>query len=560
MTLHQGARIAESHTARPEDAAHELAPDRPASPRRSTSGWWLLSLVLLALAIAALRLRTYNEPLERDIVTYMFLGHVINQGGLAYDDAFEIKPPGVFMIYTAAEWLFGYGEREVYLLGVIAAILTLGGVYSAGATRGRAAGLWAAAFWTILCGAPTLQANQPNTEVFINACVVWALALMLRAGDSPGGVLRALAVGALLAFGSIIKQLVVIDAALLSLAYVAFCDGLPGGRRRAIRDVAIMAAVGAVCWFSVLAYFAAVGRFDFFWVTTFINSRAYAGNPLFNLFRYVREGKFFPRFLWFSAPVMALVLLGAIRDRRALAHRQWALYLTALVALQIKIALNGPGFLPHYYQYWLPMLAIGAGWAAGARSSDPRRVPPLAMSAVGALVYFIVLLQQGFYYLLPADEWSRLKYGSSIIDVRDLGRAIGEVLRPGETFYLHAPNAECYHYAGRFPLSLIPSTDCLNDTWPVSRTILERHLAALRKVRPDLIVIQKPEPPSPTPTSKPGLMGRLLGGASPVDQGRNAKAVLDNLLPKYRPARIAQLDQFTDYEFYILRGSESDGR
>jgi hypothetical protein len=34
-------------------------------------------------------------------------------------------------------------------------------------------------------------------------------------------------------------------------------------------------------------------------------------------------------------------------------------------------------------------------------------------------------------------------------------------------------------------------------------------------------------------------MGRLLGGASPVDQGRNAKAVLDNLLPNYRPARIA---------------------
>ena len=79
-----------------------------------------------------------------------------------------------------------------------------------------------------------------------------------------------------------------------------------------------MAAVGAVCWSSVLAYFAAVGRFDFFWVTTFINSRAYAGNPLFNVFRYVREGLFFPRFLWFTAPLMGLILLGAIRDRRDL--------------------------------------------------------------------------------------------------------------------------------------------------------------------------------------------------------------------------------------------------
>ena len=130
-------------------------------------------------------------------------------------------------------------------------------------------------------------------------------------GNSSGGVMRALAVGALFAFGSLIKQLVIIDAALLSVAYVASSDGLPGGRRRAIRDVAIMAAVGAVCWSSVLAYFAAVGRFDFFWVTIFINSRAYAGNPLFNVFRYVREGLFFPRFLWFSAPLMGLILLGA---------------------------------------------------------------------------------------------------------------------------------------------------------------------------------------------------------------------------------------------------------
>ena len=218
--------------------------------------------------------------------------------------------------------------------------------------------------------------------------------------------------------------------------------------------------------------------------------------------------------------------------------------------------MNGPGFLPHYYQYWLPMLAIGAGWAVGARSPEPRRVHPRLISAVGALVYVILLLQQGSYYLLPADEWSRLKYGSAIIDVRDLGRAIGELLRSGETFYLHAPTTECYYYARRLPPSLVPSSDCFNDTWPVSKMILERHLAALRKAPPDLIVIRKPVSPSHTSSPKRGLISRLLVGESPIDQGRNARTVLDNLLPNYRLAQIGALARFTDYEFYVLRGSE----
>ena len=560
MTPHQRAGMAESPGMEPVVADDGLAEGRPASRRRFAGGWWLLALALPAVAIAALRLRTYEEPLEPDLAVYMIVGHVINQGGMAYDDAFEIKPPGIFMIYAAAEWLVGYGEREVYLLGVVAAILTLGGVYAAGAACGRAAGLWAAAFWTILCSAPTLQANQPNTEVFINVCVVWALALLLRAGESSGGVARALAAGALFAFGSLIKQLVVIDAALLSLAYVAFCDGLPGGRRRAIRDVAIMVAVGALSWLSVLAYFAAAGRFELFWITTFINSRAYAGNPLFNLFRYVREARFFPRFLWFTGPVMGLVLLGAVIRRRPPSWRQWALYLAALVAIQIKIALNGTGFLPHYYQYWLPMLAIGAGWAAGANLPDPRRFPARIMPAVGPLVFIVLLLQQGSYYLLPADEWSRLKYGTTVIEGRDLGRACGEVLRPGESLYVHSATVQAYHYAGRFPPSLMPSVDCLNDTWPVSRIILERHLAALRKAPPDLVAVRKPMIPDQASPPKIGLVRRLLLGVSPIDQGRNAKTVLDDLLPNYRPAQVAVLERFANYKFYMLRGSELDRR
>ena len=536
--------------------------DRPATVSEAVRHWWVVPLVLLLLAstIAALRLRTFSEPFERDIITYMLLGHTINQGGQIFKDAWEMKPPGIFLIYAWAERAVGFGESQVYLLSVVAAVATLVGVYVAGATRGRNAGLWAAAFWAVLWGVPSVQANQPNTEVFINACVVGALALLLGAGGSSRGVTRAFAIGMLFAFGTFIKQIVIIDTVLLSGVHVAVASGLPGGRRRALRDVAIIGAVGAVFWFLIVGYFAATGRFEIFWVTNSSNAQAYAGNPLFNLFRYVREAKFFPQFLWFSAPIGVLVLLGAIRDRRAIGGRHWALYLTALVSLQIKIALNGQGFLPHYYQYWLPMLAIGAGWAAGAKSPLPERFPAWAMAAAGALVYASLLLQQGSYYPFPADEWSHFKYGTSVIEGREMGRAIGAVLEPGETLYQHGNQPEFYYYSGHFPHSFLLWTAYLNDTFPAAKMLLKRHLAALDAARPDLIVVELPDESRPVSNRKNGLVWRLLVGRESVDKGQIAQSVLDILLPSYRPAQIKALDRFTGYRYYIRRGSALERR
>ena len=283
----------------------------------------MIILSILALAIIVLRLRTYDEPPEPDLCCYMIIGHTMVRGGSIYDDAYDIRPPGSFVIYALAELVAGYGQAQLFLLNVGAAIATLLGVYVAGATRGRMAGLWAAMFWVLLCGAPSLQANQPNGEVFINSLVVWSLALLLRGFGSSRGTASAVVVGVLFAIGTLIKQIVIIDALLLSCPHVVFATGLPGRRRGAIRDVAIIALVGAISWVLVIGYFSATGRHEIFWINTFKNAVAYAGNPLFNLYRYVREGRFLPPTLWFAIPIMALILLGLIRDRHTAAVRPW---------------------------------------------------------------------------------------------------------------------------------------------------------------------------------------------------------------------------------------------
>jgi hypothetical protein len=514
----------------------------------------------LVIVIAVVRLRTYDEPFERDLITYMLTAHSINHGGRLYVDTWGFRAPGSYLVYALAERLAGFGESEVYLLNVGAAVITLVGVYLAGAARGKAAGLWAAVFWVLLCGAPTVQANQPNMEVFLNACVVWALALLLRGDWVSRGPALAFGVGTLFAMATVIKQVAIVDPILLCCCHVAFAPGGRSGRLRAFRDVAIMAGIGAMTWAMLIAYFAATGRFEEFRLAVFSSSLNYSGNPLFNLYRYFRELRFLPKFLWFAAPVGALVLLGAARDRRALWGRQWALYVTALVAVQLKIVMNGTGFLPHYYQYWLPMLAIGAGWAAGPTSPRLGKLPHWALPAAGAAVAALLLVEQGRYYLLPGEEWSRLKYGASVAEMRALGRGIGGLLQSGETFYQHGNNPELYYYAARRPPSFLLWIAYLNDGDPSARMVLERHLAALAEAPPDLIVVAPDERLwRSSKREKPGLIGRLFARES-IDEGRDAQAVLDTLLPNYRSIEIEALRDFPKFKFYVLRGSTLNRR
>src|SRR5262249_25295014 len=338
------------------------------------------------------------------------------------------------------------------------------------------------------------------------------------------------------------------DAALLSCAHVAFPPAGPGGRRRALRDVAIMAGIGAAFWAAIVGYFALTGEFKLFWVTTFGNNVAYIGSPLFNMYRYSRQGLRLPGFLGFALPVAALVVLGAVHERRPLRRREWALFLAAVASIQMKIPLNGRGFLPHYYQYYLPLLAVGAGWAAGSTSRTPGRLPSWVMTAACVAVAGYLVIDQGRSYLLPPDEWSRIKYDTSILETRDLGRAIKDLLRPGETLYQHGlrPGPEVYYYAGRRPPSLLLWAAYLNDNSPVAEELVRRPLAALGAPPPTLVVVERPPKFPPAPPKKPGLAVRLLHGEAKIDEGRNSKAVLDALLPGYRPIEAGLAREFPD--------------
>ena len=461
--------------------------------------WATVAVLGLALVVALARLQTYHEPLERDITSAAVIGHELLAGRALYADMWDHKPPAIHVSHALAILLVGYGPGAVYLLNVAAAITTLVGVYvAASAVGGIAAGLWGALFWTLVSGDVWLQANQPNAEVFINACVVWAFALLVRA-NGPPRVWRVLTIGGLFALASLYKPVAVAPAAFLGLAHLI--APWPGrSRRRALADVLMIAGVGAVVWLGTSAYFAARGHFSDFYQAVFAYNRYYSSryvvddntltsqNLMIILVKSFLPDALFPEVLVLAAPLAVFTLAGGVRGAISGPRRPWLLLLGLAIGTHLAVALPGQ-WRPHYYQLWLPVLAVGAGWAVASAipsGSIPRWIP----SAVASAAVVLLLAQQVPLYQLPAEGWSRLKYGELFVFEQELGRELRVLLRPGETFYewgaepglyfesLHSPPSGAFY---AYPLLEGPAVSPLTA----------RAVADLDRRSPTMFVINK---------------------------------------------------------------------
>ena len=350
-----------------------------------------LGILACCAVILAQRLYTYHEPLERDLTTYAVVGNELLHGKLLYSDAWDHKPPAIHAAYAVAIAVAGYGAGAVFLLNVSMAVATLLGVYAAASQAGawRTGGLWAAAFWTIISADLALQANQPNTEVFINACVVWAFAAILRLGRPPMKMAFVIVPGLLFALATLFKPVVVGSAVALCLTYSALTAR--GKRTRASINVAVMAGVVVAAWAAVAGWFAITGRFDSFRDAVFTYNSFYAGSVADNLRRAFHSHNLFHKALLpIGIPLGCLIAIGFIRFRRVDPFF-WALLIAFLIAANVQVALPG-AFLPHYYQLMLPPLTIGAGVALATWSRSNSRFP----TVVGLLV---------FLSDLPARVW-----------------------------------------------------------------------------------------------------------------------------------------------------------
>jgi hypothetical protein len=453
----------------------------------------LFFLIGLSLFIALARYHTYHEPLEHDITATAVIANEMRLGRPYFSDVWENKPPALYIVHIMAQSIFGYGRGSLFAINLTLGLLSLFGVYFAASSSGGniVSGLWAAVFWTVTSGDLNLQANQPNTEAFMNAPLIWAFALLLSLDRSEGTarVLRAVLVGSLVALCSFYKPHSMVYGVLLGVGHMLFPpEATANGRKKAIKDVLIIGATGATAWFAFFVYFALTGRFQILYTTMFVYPRYYSGNIFWNLWNGFGS-HLYPTQLHLITPLVFLTLAGGVIAWKSGMKRPWALLIAYAVATQFTIAAPGRFYI-HYYQLWLPIIAVGAGWSIVLLGQAIKEQFSGWLPHVFAAIALLFMLPPEIWaYRMDPTEWSLKSYGGVYAASESLASNLNDVLQPEENLFVLGDEPNFYFITGRRPaVGVFFLQDIAGG--PLAAEFSARMINDLNRKPPDLVVIQ----------------------------------------------------------------------
>jgi hypothetical protein len=489
----------------------------------------LIVLLILSASIIFERLLVPEIPLGNDATLYSVIGHELMNGRLLYSDVWDHKPPAIFITYAVAEIITGYGPQMLLFLNVSAALVVLLGIYWAGkyTVGGPTAGLWAAAFWTVLCGSYPLEARDPNAEIFMNACLIWAFALLVRNNDRPLGTGASIMIGCLLTLGSFYKPIVAVNGVLFACVHILFLPTETKSRRQVIGDVLVIGLVGLLGWSAMFGYFALTDRFEIFRETMITYNRYYAGNLFLNIIAPLKGRA--TLMIDVLKPLVVLAVIGPVLTLWV-NRRTGALLIAFIIATWFTVGMPGQ-FYPHYYQLWLPPLILGTSVFIGLL---PRFLKPgfewLPHALAAVLLLFLGLQQLPAYRAAFTSDFYSLS-DPQHITVEATAQQINALLLPDETFFVWGSGAITYFWSQRRPPTAVFDTRHML-AGPLAEQLSARVAEILASERPELFLVTG------------------YGGYDPPPP----KWLADWLTEHYYP--LAADDPKAPFKFYVRRDGE----
>jgi hypothetical protein len=138
--------------------------------------WYLLGFLLIFFF---LRLPSLIEPnWYGDEGIYQVIGQAINQGRMLYTEAFDNKPPLLYLTYA----LFAGDQFRVRIFSMIVGLVTVFAFFQLSLTlfRRQAASLFATLLFAILFAIPLIEGNIANAENFMLLPIITAGILIYK--------------------------------------------------------------------------------------------------------------------------------------------------------------------------------------------------------------------------------------------------------------------------------------------------------------------------------------------------------------------------------------------
>ena len=422
---------------------------------KTTIYWKSAILLLIAVSIFFLRLHGLKEPLERDLSTYAYIGHNILEGKELYTDLWDHKPPGIYMVYSLAELLWGYDQKAIVYMGIVFTLVSLLFLYGfLNRIADSLTALIGTGFFALASNSVTLQANQPNAELFMNTFTIMALWALSRWIDRKHIFL--FFSGIFFAAASWFKMIAAFPVALICM-YLLFPLPKEKNVSRWIRAragyIALFISPAILLWNGTFIYFGIQGRFAGFWEAVFDFNKHYSGNILNNAWTFFTS----PQLLFNVClkEVYILVILSIAWfsiNRKQYGSLKKPFFILLFFGLCLEVAAPGKHY-PHYYQLLLPILVIlPALFFYDLLDLVNRSQVKYGKHIVASLVVFslamLVNYQVAFLRMTPF-EISEKKYGSLFTESYAVAQLVKEITEPCHKIYEWGAEPGIYYYSKR---------------------------------------------------------------------------------------------------------------
>ncbi len=429
------------------------------------------SLIIISVAIIYLRLPYAAEPFERDLTSYAYTAHYLLEGEKLYSFHWDQKPPGIYIAYMFADFLWGYGAHSIVNLGIFFTIISLIFLFLfLKEISNLPTAILGGVFWALASNSILLQANAPNVELVMNSFMLiafWGVAKYRR--EKPWYLLI---VGTALALGSVLKMIMVFPFIAIFL-YLTIplpkkIEELGKWAKENAKKLILMSIPGAIVWISIFLYFFATGRFIEFWEAVFVYNTYYAGSMSANIFKFITA----PNLLFHGSltdiwVLILIILAWPVVSQSTYGSVKRPFFIFTAIALIVSLASPGKYF-PHYYQLLLPLIVIVSAlffFDLSSKVDKKIKVPVLALLITATFLH--LSYYQVKYINTDKKIISQMKYGQVFVDSHKLGIFVKENTTPCDTLFEWGGESGIRYYSERwspsglvnlYPLFIGPDT------------------------------------------------------------------------------------------------------
>jgi len=325
------------------------------------------ALLLAFMAMAAIRVRLRNAPLERDEGEYAYMGQLMLHGVPPYEVAYNMKLPGTYAAYALLMAVFGETTAGIRLGMIVVTTATAFLVFLLGKRlHGLIAGTVAGVTYIFLAIRPSVMAIDGHATHFVVLAALAGLLLLLHAMERQKPLLF-FASGLAFGVSYLMKQPGILFGVFAGVHWLWNEAKRPFlWRRVLLRGSALLLGAALPYGFTCLVMVHA-GVFQTFWFWTWRYALEYGTlTSLSNAWIFLKA-----TLPWAVRPLVlwALVLLGLaapLWSRRARAH---AGLVAGFFITGWLVVSSGLYFRPHYYIAVLPAAAVCVGIAVESMQS-----------------------------------------------------------------------------------------------------------------------------------------------------------------------------------------------